>query len=487
MLSRRQAVSATPTLALPPFTQEDVLALIGWREEAREVVAWLKTDHFTQPGVGSVDYRTVAHEALSFWQNFASPPADHLYDLVLQKVPENGRGQWMQVLQGLKDLAPRLNLAYVTDRLRHYLHQADLKGRIYAALQALQSGEVDEAETLLSTKGKIQAKERALTLADTAALEQYLSRKEEDQFLAGIPDLDRWHIRPSRKTLYLVMAPAKRGKSWWLVHIGKFALMARARVAVITLEMPKEQYLQRFIQALAAASKRPERSGIRRTDLAKNESGQVRAIQWETVTDRPGLILESGKLEPTVVTKIQKLAQRMDLRIQDFPGGSLTCGQLESHLDSLEREESFIPDMVLIDYGDLMKTRPEYYRMDLRANFEGLRRIAQERNLSMVSATQTNRTAFKARNVGAEAAAEDFSKVMTADWILTFSQTEAEKRLGVGRIQATGRDELDGRMVVISQNFALGQFCLDSAVLPNDWEQILAPHTNTGEGDGEDR
>ncbi len=471
-------MSAAPVLALPPFTQEDVLSLIGWREEAQEAVAWLKPEHFTQPNVGSVDYQLIGRLSLQFWQQFSAPPRDHLYDLVLQEVPEKSRGEWMQVLQALRDLAPRLNLGYVTDRLRHYLHQADLKGRIYQALQKIQAGEVDEAESVLLQRARVEERGSSLTLADVGLLEQYLARKEEDQFLAGVPDLDRWFIRPSRKSLYLVMAPAKRGKSWWLTHIGKFGLMARARVGHITLEMPKEQCLQRYIQALSGATKRPQPHGLRMAELRKNESGQVRGLDWETVGGRPGLILPTGKLNPEITSKIIKLSSRMDLKIEEFPNGTLTITQLEAVLDHWERVDRFIPDMLVVDYGDLLKTRPEYYRLDLRANFEGLRRVAQERNLALVTATQTNREGFKARKVGADAAAEDFSKVMTADWILTLSQTEAEKRLGVARIQATGRDEQDGRMVVISQNFGLGQFCLDSAVLPDDWENLLAPHTS---------
>lgn len=475
MLSSRQIpLTAAPQPSLPPFTQEDVLALIGWRTEAAEAVSWLTVSHFTQ---GAVDYQRIAKCALSFWEQFQAPPADHLYDLVLQQVSEAERPKWMQVLMALKDLAPRLNLAYVTERLRHYLHQADLKTRLYGAMQALQAGDTEVAEELLVPRHRVEVRPAALTLRDTVALELSLARREEDQFLAGIPDFDRWYIRPARKTLYLVMGPAKRGKSWWLTHIGKFALMGRARVAHITLEMPKEQVLQRYIQSLTASTKRPS-PATRLCQLAKNDAGQVRGLSFDTVVDRPGLILPTGRLEPGISARVQKLAERMDLRIQDFPTRSLTIAQFEAYLTELERD-GFLPDMVIVDYGDLFKVSADNYRLELRQVFEDLRRIACERNLSMVTATQTNRGAFRQRQVRADSAAEDFSKVMTADWILTLSQTEAERQLGVARVQATGRDEQDGRTVVISQNFALGQFCLDSAVLPSDWEQLLTPHTAT--------
>ena len=59
MLSRRaESVSA----ALPLYTQEDILALLAWREEAQEVIDLLQPDNFT--GAGEVDYRHLARVAL---------------------------------------------------------------------------------------------------------------------------------------------------------------------------------------------------------------------------------------------------------------------------------------------------------------------------------------------------------------------------------------------------------------------------------------
>jgi hypothetical protein len=58
---------------------------------------------------------------------------------------------------------------------------------------------------------------------------------------------------------------------------------------------------------------------------------------------------------------------------------------------------------------------------------------------------------------------EDYSKIMTADYIITYNQTEKEYERGLARIWVEGaRGASQGFMALISQTYANGQFCLDS-------------------------
>lgn len=482
MSSNSSAVASAPDTSLPPFTQEDILALIGWREEGREVLSWLEAKLFTRPGVGSVDYELIARHILDFWKEFNSAPGDHLYDLVLQPLQEKDRAQWMEILNGLKALAPGLNVLYISSRLQHFLHQADLRTRIYSALQKMQQGEVEEAETVLTKTSVVAEQPTSLTLKSMAELTNYLAVKEESRFLSGIPDLDRMHVGPGRKELMIVMAPPKRGKSWWLIHIAKFALMSRARVLHVTLEMRREQVLQRYVQSLTGTAKRPL-DAERHTTLIKDEYNTVNRFEFEQLGKRAGLILQAGKLNPVVLKRVLKLAERMELKIEEFPMRSLTVDGLKARLDTLERKEKFIPDMLIVDYGDLFKVNAANLRIEIGAVFQDLRGIGQERNMAVVTATQGNRGSSKAKLVTDFDVSEDFSKIMTADWVMTYSQSRAEKKLGLARLFTTaGRDEVDKQMVVVSQSYPTGQFCLDSARLPDDWDKILLPY-DTGEGD----
>ena len=85
----------------------------------------------------------------------------------------------------------------------------------------------------------------------------------------------------------------------------------------------------------------------------------------------------------------------------------------------------------------------------------------------MVTADQLNREGFGAKQARASHVGEDWSQVHTADIVLSHSATEAEQRMGVARIfvdhARTSRDKFG---VLIAQNFDIGQFALQSVLLP---------------------
>ena len=59
--------------------------------------------------------------------------------------------------------------------------------------------------------------------------------------------------------------------------------------------------------------------------------------------------------------------------------------------------------------------------------------------------------------------AEDLSKSACSDVVITYNQTDAEKQLGLARLYvAKARMEEDRFIILVSQNYALGQFCLGS-------------------------
>ena len=294
-----------------------------------------------------------------------------------------------------------------------------------------------------------------------------------NRYPCGVGPFDQHRIGPGRKELFLVIAPPKRGKSWWLIHLAKQALLARARVLHISLEMRREQVLLRYLQAFlgrgryAAGSSRAPR-------LLKDTFGTVIGLEQEVLGELKGLSNGKGLL-PDVVRGAQTLAQRYDLRVLEYPPRSLTAVTLESALDRLARESRFVPDLVVVDYGDLMKVDASNYRLSVGDAFLQLRRIAVDRDLAVVTASQSNRESTRATLVTESDVAEDFSKIATADWSLTYSQTAAERVLGLARIfVAAGRDAQDKQTAVIAQSYARGQFCLDAARLPDKWTTMLA-------------
>jgi len=173
-------------------------------------------------------------------------------------------------------------------------------------------------------------------------------------------------------------------------------------------------------------------------------------------------------------SKMEELI-KPQLIIKEFPTGSLSIQKLRAYLDNLEGYYNFIPDIILLDYLDLMDIDVDKLRIDLGRTAVELRGIAIERNLAMVTVAQSNRAGEDKAWLTRKNLGEDYSKVKTADVLITYNQLKHEKANGLARLFIDkGRNNKDGDAVLISQNYSLGQFCLDSGrIVLEDYGDLI--------------
>ena len=95
---------------------------------------------------------------------------------------------------------------------------------------------------------------------------------------------------------------------------------------------------------------------------------------------------------------------------------------------------------------------------------------------------QGNRESETASTVTGAMAAEDISLLATADVFATYSQTDAEYGLGLGRMFIEKSRNSEGKMsVLMTQAYAIGQFCHDSIRLKAGyWDMMESKDTKTG-------
>jgi hypothetical protein len=184
--------------------------------------------------------------------------------------------------------------------------------------------------------------------------------------------------------------------------------------------------------------------------------------------------------DPHIRKKLERRIDRWSTRlldniiIKEFPSGHLTVLQLRVYLDNLETSEKFVPDLLIVDYPDLLKLDKDNYRLDLDEAFKELRGLAVSRNIALAAVSQSHRSAAKAKQVGVENVAEAYSKIAHSDVVLTYTQTPAENKLGLARLHvAAGRNDKDKFTVVISQAYNTGQFIVDSSLMKGTYWQNL--------------
>jgi hypothetical protein len=444
--------------------EDNVLTALVWSTQCTSRLLMQVTEDMFE----TRSYQQIARKTLEYIERYNEPPCAHIRDLFeaeLRRSDDSGR-LLNTVMDNMEALAESLSPQYVLQELDTFVESQNLRNTLTDALDKLQEGDLVAARESVYTIPPPQTFTVGTWLHDPDKALSFLTERDDDFFSSGIPELDNRGIRPIRGTCMCLIGPPKSGKSWFLHGVGKAALIYHHNVLHISLENSERLVAQRYIQALYAM-RRSDGEHVQIPVFERDETGICIAIHRDEPVQRdehhniPQILNQESRY--AIAGKLRGLQGRSRLLIKEFPSGSLTLGQLNAYLDTLARMEHFVPDLLVIDYPRLMAIDQRNYRLDLGRVVVGIRGIASARNLAAVIVAQSNRTGSSARVLTPAMIGEDYSAIGTCDTILTYSQGGEEKRAGLARILVAGaREAADGYLVLISQAYLIGQFCLDS-------------------------
>lgn len=208
----------------------------------------------------------------------------------------------------------------------------------------------------------------------------------------------------AHKEMAMVVAPPGVGKSLFLANQATRSVLDGHNVLYISLEMAEDRVAQRMDSIFTR---------IKQKELA----GRVDDIQ-----DRLAIISEQWE-------------SRGRLMIKEFPTKRLSITGLRAYLNQLQNYEDFVPDVLVIDYLELMKTEKdmaEYQGQERLA--QELRGIASEYGILVWTATQTNREGKKVNIITDAELADSYGKIRVCDLVFSINQTEQEFDQGEARL-----------------------------------------------------
>lgn len=462
--------------------QEAVLAVLAFDEKFGALIAAQVT-----PENFDGLFHEVAGPVLNYRQKYGKAPGyAHLEDLFQRGKldPSDRKAQALRrVLVNLAAVANSVNAEYVVSRTQDHVRDQKLKAALLEANERyLQGGDgaVSDVEGILHNALRF----RSATLDAGTFLNQVdkssLFQEKQEAALAplNIPELDRYQIGLHAKRMLLYIAPKNTGKSWFCIHCGRQALINQMRVVHVSCEMYEDEVLDRYYQNFFGIATFPD--AYQRATLEFDELERLTGFKMKR--SKPRLDFTDPNIRKILRGKVGHWGTRFSrLVIKAFPSGQLTLNGLRGYLDYLETTQKFIPNVLIVDYPDLMKFDRRDFRLSLGALFVDLRGLAAERNLALVTPTQSGRDSIGAARNKSSNVSEDISKVFTADTVLTYSQTEAEGRLNLGRITVDhARKAPKGSVILLAQSYATGQYVLQSAGMSSAyWDKLKAV---TGDG-----
>jgi len=209
--------------------------------------------------------------------------------------------------------------------------------------------------------------------------------------------------------LGVIVAPAGIGKSWTLQALGSEVIKKGKTVVHYSLEL-NENYVGLRYDSIF--------SGVTTANIKYHKEDVEKKL-----SQLPGKLL-----------------------IKYFPTKAASVQTLGSHLKQIELSGVDI-DMVIVDYADILMPTGNFKekRHAIGNIYEDLRGLAGELEIPIWTASQANRSALEEDVIGADKVAEDYSKVMTADFVMSMSRKVEDKIANTGRFHVIkNRFGIDG-------------------------------------------
>ena len=374
------------------FQLKVISALLSDRIFLQTVYDILKPENFD-----SESNEWLVKKIFSHFDSFSEIPTLDVFKVEISSIERDVLKQ--SILDNLKQVWNQLesdDLDYVKVTTLEFCKNQEVKNAILESVQLLETGQFDEI------KAKIDNAMKAGQDTDIGHeyKEDIVARYESsvrDVIPCGwdvIDDLVDGGF--GKGELIIFAAPPGIGKSWALVNVGMAAAKAGKTVVHYTLELNEGYVGQRYDSVL---------TGIPVPKL-KFEMDEVRS----KVNALPGNIV-----------------------VKHWPTKSAGLNTMRASLDKLKLQGKS-PDLIICDYADLMKgnSRKERHE-ELEEIVEGLRGIAGEYEVPLYTASQINRSGADNDVITGTSIAGSFSKLMTADFVVSLSRKIEDKLAGTGR------------------------------------------------------
>tara|TARA_R110000803_G_scaffold42850_4_gene91634 strand:+ start:8254 stop:9603 length:1350 start_codon:yes stop_codon:yes gene_type:complete len=287
------------------------------------------------------------------------------------------------------------DLPFIKQQAIDFCKNQEIKKAILGSVDLLKHGQYDEIKTkiddALKSGGDKDIGHDYMVSIDERYTDAVRDTKETPWEV--INDLTDGGL--GKGELAVFVAPAGIGKSWGLINIGAHAIKKGMTVLHYTLELNQAYVGLRYDSVV---------TGIANQNLKHYQS------------------------------QVKEALEKMDgeLIIKHYPTKSVGVLGLRSHVEKCIMQDKR-PDIIIVDYADLLKGHGQEKRHELEGIYEDLRGMAGEYDIPVWTASQANRSALEEDVIDASKVSESYGKVMVADFILSLSRKVQDKLAGTGR------------------------------------------------------
>ena len=412
--------------------------------------------------------RTVSTWIWDYYNRTGEAPGKAIKDIYQQRameLPEADRTMVCTYLETCSDEWFPTNLSYATDMALKYFQDRAIIILAEKLMNLVKSGDTAGGYHAISdfTKPTVRQKEIVSMFDDAAEVSTAFDNDEEEIF--SLPGALGSVIGPIIQEDFIAfIGPPKSGKTWWLMAFAVQAALQGKCVLFISLEMSKKQMVRRFWQMLTGTTRYGEE--VAWPVFEYDENGVARVIDGKHTP--PQVDSDIGAISKEM-EKLRNVSRRGRLELRNFATGTLSVRGLEAELKDMEVYEGFVPEVVCVDYADIMDLGPgSDEREKINRTWKALRGLASTRKCAVATVSQTGRATVGGKQDADEnQISEDIRKVAHVTKMVTINHTPTERKRGITRLACnTTRDGAPvSDVVVCTSCLSIGRPYLECELL----------------------
>jgi len=440
---------------------------------------------------------------LEHYDAYGNVPERDIEGIFAQKVRDGDVGkdrvEWFDnILSGLSEEYERksFNADYLYDQCSKYMKERSLRFLSDCIRDEVDSGRLTDAETLVHSFMPTvdEGVGDVVEPFGRESIKHYEEAfKERENPLFKLPKAigDMMNFELVRSGFISFMGEEKIGKTFFLMELAIRAASAGCNVAMFQAgDMTRNQQLRRFAIRMARKSDQERFCGliwIPEADCALHQADDCRREQrerssrlglqsvksvWElkyddlvrlskdnaghaccrNCSDMMGVPWLRARQPVNPLTWIEGYRKAREfesrykakMKLATYANDTLTIREIFSKLKLWERKYGFVPDVIVIDYADLLAPDGDMYELDYRNRINSiwkrLRRLSEEHRCLVITATQAAASSYDKPLLRRSDFSEDKRKYAHITAMYGLNQTNEEKKIGIMRI-----NELDVR------------------------------------------
>jgi len=343
----------------------------------------------------------IINEIFSYFDQYNTPPS---YDIVIEKCmanksPRVTENLIIDAIEGIVKTSIH-DQKYLQDKIVEFAKHQAIKEAIIKSAGLLKTGDWSNIQKNIEEAVSVGQHLEEIGLdyfqsIDDRAQLRTVYEDPSSKILTLIPGMDRMLGNGvSRKSLAVVLAPPGFGKTTFLVNVAKGALLQNKNAVFYSLEMTDYEIADKLDSSIS--------------NIAYSEMSQKMAA---------------------VKAKLHEAASiyKGRLVIKEYAAKDCSVQVIENHLAMLE-DEGFKPDMIAIDYAEIMK--PLFHRSnkwdEVGDTYHYLKDLSKTKDIAIWTASQTTK-GYDKETIQLTDIGLAWEKAKIADIVVSINQTEKER------------------------------------------------------------